>query len=105
MKNVIVERVIHDGENRIAIKFPYDTELIALVKGFPGARWSNKMKCWHVPVNPVMVSIIEEALKDKAILHFSDPKPRGHLIQAPTREIDDKKFSTAGIFKSETGRY
>jgi len=33
MKNVIVERVIHDGESRVTLRFPYDTELISVVVG------------------------------------------------------------------------
>jgi integrase/recombinase XerD len=91
MKNVIVERIIHDGESRVALRFPYDTELISVVKGLPGVRWSNKMKCWHTPDNPGMISKIEEALKGKAILHFSDPKPEVNSIPGPTGGIDYKK--------------
>jgi hypothetical protein len=48
MKNVIVERVIHDGRSRVALKCPYDNELILIVKDLPDARWSRSMKYWHI---------------------------------------------------------
>jgi hypothetical protein len=48
MKNIIVERVIHDGENRIAMQFPYDQELNGVVKELPDAQWSSDMKYWHI---------------------------------------------------------
>ncbi len=50
MKNVIAERVKHDGESRVTLKFPYDRELIAIVKELPEARWSKRMNCWHIQV-------------------------------------------------------
>jgi hypothetical protein len=49
MKNVTAERVIHDGESRVAIRFPYDKDLIPIVKGLPDARWSKTLKAWHIP--------------------------------------------------------
>jgi len=39
MKNIIVERVIRDGGNRIALRFPYDQELNGVVKDLPDAQW------------------------------------------------------------------
>ena len=52
MKSIIVEKVIHKGESRIALRYSYDTETDSLVRSFPGARWSMTMKCWHVPDSP-----------------------------------------------------
>jgi hypothetical protein len=47
MKSIIAERVVHDGEYRIALKFQYDSELAEVVKKIPGSRWSRRMSCWH----------------------------------------------------------
>jgi hypothetical protein len=43
MKNIIVERVIRDGGNRIALRFPYYQELNGVVKELPDAQWSSDM--------------------------------------------------------------
>jgi len=75
MKNVIVERVIHDGESRIALRFSYDTELISVVKGFPGARWSNQMRYWHIPDKPYVVQELFKLLKGKAFFDYSALRP------------------------------
>ena len=91
MKNVIVERVIHDGESRVALRFPYDTELISVVKGFPGARWSATMKYWHIPDNPGIVSKLEELLKGKAILDYSVLEQEVYQVSNPTKAIAGNK--------------
>ena len=72
---MIVERVIHDGESRVALRFPYDTVLISVVKGFPGARWSNKMKCWHIPDSSDVITLLLKAFYKKAYIDYSGLKP------------------------------
>ncbi len=84
MKNVIVERVIHDGESRVALRFPYDTVLISVVKGFPGARWSNKMKCWHIPDSSDVITLLLKAFYKKAYIDYSTLKHEKKA--APVRE-------------------
>jgi integrase/recombinase XerD len=75
MKNVIVERVIHNGAKRIALKFLYDTELIALVKELPDARWSGTKRYWHISDKPDIVQELFRLLKGKAFLDYSSLKP------------------------------
>ena len=70
MKSIIAERVIHKGESRIALRFPYDTELISVVKGIPDARWSQSMNCWHLPDNQMtsemMIQVFGELVAQEA---------------------------------------
>jgi integrase/recombinase XerD len=42
-----LEAVYHNGVKRIALRFAYDKDLIALAKE-AGGRWSNTHRCWHV---------------------------------------------------------
>lgn len=44
---VRLEALYKDGVKRIALRFAYDKELIALAKA-SDARWSNTQRCWHV---------------------------------------------------------
>ncbi|MFV8375260.1 tyrosine-type recombinase/integrase [Flavobacterium sp. GSP11] len=39
----------HKGENRIAVYFDKNTELIARIKHVEGARWSQQNTAWHIP--------------------------------------------------------
>ena len=43
------KRIKHRGENRIAVYFEKNTELIARIKKIEGARWSQTLLAWHIP--------------------------------------------------------
>ena len=71
MKNIILERVIHDGENRIALRFPYDQELNGMVKELPDAKWSSEMKCWHISDSSDIQRILLNTFHGKATIDNS----------------------------------
>jgi integrase/recombinase XerD len=48
MKTITLGRVVHKGEPRVTLRFPYDEELTSIVRKLTDARWSKSMKCWHV---------------------------------------------------------
>jgi integrase/recombinase XerD len=48
MKSIHIDTATIDGHERIRLFFPYDPEIIELVKTLPGARWHPEMKCWHI---------------------------------------------------------
>lgn len=43
--------ITHNHEQRIAVYFEKDATLIAWIKTFPGARWSQTKTLWHLPDN------------------------------------------------------
>ena len=43
--------ITHNHEQRIAVYFEKDADLIAWIKTFPGARWSQTKILWHLPDN------------------------------------------------------
>jgi len=51
MKKVTLTKLEYNGETRIRVDFPYDTETIKTIKEVEGSRWSKTNKCWHVPYN------------------------------------------------------
>jgi integrase/recombinase XerD len=48
MTTIQIDQTTIDGRQRIRLFFPYDAEIIELVKTLPGARWHPVMKCWHI---------------------------------------------------------
>ncbi|MGZ9675685.1 site-specific tyrosine recombinase/integron integrase [Flavobacterium sp. GNP001] len=42
----------HKNETRIAVYFDRNPDLIARIKQFEGARWSQSLRAWHVPATP-----------------------------------------------------
>lgn len=50
MKTIRVEKGIIEGKERLKLFFPYDREIIALVRTISGARWAPGERCWHISV-------------------------------------------------------
>jgi integrase/recombinase XerD len=50
MKTIKITKGLVDGKERLKLHFPYDREIIELVKTIPGARWYPQEKCWHVSI-------------------------------------------------------
>jgi len=78
MITIKVERVFHDGGIRVALRFPFDRELTEKVKMLPGAGWSAKHNCWHIPDSPDVVPLLFEKLGlyvliDHSALRKSNP--------------------------------
>ena len=48
IKTIQIDTESIDGHQRIRLFFPYDKEIIELVRNIPGARWQPAMKCWHI---------------------------------------------------------
>lgn len=64
-KTLTLEALDHNGQRRIALRFPYDSELIATAKSI-GAQWSNSNKCWHVANGSTSMKAIFAAFKGQA---------------------------------------
>jgi hypothetical protein len=78
MKNVTAERIIHNGMNRVVLRFPYDNTLIAAAKELTDARWSNQLKCWHVSDCSDIITLLLKVFHGKArgrkLLHIREAK-------------------------------
>ncbi len=69
MNNIIANRIrfeaaTHRGERRIKLIFRYDAEIIGMVRKIPGCRWSQTMRCWHIPYREDYESYILYYLKN-----------------------------------------
>jgi site-specific recombinase XerD len=49
LETVLLKEVLFRGNPRIKLVFKYNRELIEAVKKLPGRKWSNDMRCWHIP--------------------------------------------------------
>ncbi|MFA7381262.1 MAG: site-specific tyrosine recombinase/integron integrase [Bacteroidia bacterium] len=61
----IITPVLHEGQKRLTIKFPYNKEDNALVRTLKGARWSSTLKCWHVQDNEHFRKLLGVAIAEK----------------------------------------
>jgi integrase/recombinase XerD len=95
MKRVTVERVIHNGESRIALKFPYDKELISVIKELSEARWSRRMGCWHIPDSSDVITTLLQAFHRKAYIDYS--AIRVNLPKRTNNSSDKNQNAGAGM--------
>ncbi len=49
MSVVHVRKIEKEGQTRIALYFKYRPEITNLVKTLPQRKYSNSLKCWHIP--------------------------------------------------------
>jgi len=48
METIIIKPLYHKNASRLGLYFPYNEELIRLVKTLPDARWSRTHSCRHI---------------------------------------------------------
>lgn len=89
---VQIEPVLHGGESRIALRFPYDAQLIQQVKALPGARWSATKRYWHVP-DTVESKI---ALRKANVAIEADNSPAAQSSSAKAPLVDTPTMSPTG---------
>ena len=90
MKTIIVVSTLHMGVRRIKLSFEYDFLLIKRIKSIYGAKWSQTMRCWHLPYNDESIGEIGkmkmelelnipdlERLKEERRLRFFDKRLTG----------------------------
>jgi integrase/recombinase XerD len=42
-----------NGEKRIKVEFPFDQEIVSMIKKISGAMWNPAMKAWHLPYSRI----------------------------------------------------
>lgn len=76
--SITCKLVNHRGENRIAIDFAYNANLHQRIKKAPGARWSQTMKCWHMPDTE------ENRVKCRLTMVMTATKAQLPVLEKPT---------------------
>jgi integrase/recombinase XerD len=91
MKTITLGRVVHKGEPRVTLRFPYDEELTALVRKLTDARWSKSMKCWHITDSRNIVNDLFQKVRGKAFLDYSalkkDQKSEKEAANKPAPDL------------------
>lgn len=77
-RTIEVKAIVHNNHNRLGLYFPIDHELIALVKTFKDAHWSQSQKCWHIANNQNNLKELFSVFRGKAFINANAiflPKP------------------------------
>lgn len=69
MNTLEIKPIVYKNNNRLGLFFPYNNELLKLVKTFTDAHWSNSNKCWHVANNSSNLKELYKVFKDVALIN------------------------------------
>lgn len=95
MKKIVCKRVFHGGENRVSMRFPYDSSLIRITRSIEGARWSRSMYSRHIPGNEKIIERLAGLFDGKAILDLSAIMPV-LPVESRVHEAEDIKGKDLG---------
>jgi site-specific recombinase XerD len=60
-----VAPVFHKGAHRIKLVFGFNNDMANLIRNIPDCRYSNTMKCWHIPFQENYFQFLNKFFKDK----------------------------------------
>lgn len=104
MEKIIIKRIVHRNDRRLAILFNYDPLLISIVRKLTGAAYSGTFKCFHVDDTEEMLREILDSFRNKAevdislIANRSNPPEERHADH-PT---DDQDITTLSEVPEES---
>lgn len=85
--------VVYKKEHRIAVFFEKDSALIARIKQLNGSRWSQSMKCWHVPDTDAYRERFGLLLKGESLVNEEGIQ----AIEQFKRYLKSKRYSESTI--------
>lgn len=89
---VKIENLHHREADCLAIRFPYNEDLIAEVKKIKGATFSKTHKCWYVRERKNLLQEIMNMLEDKAFIDYSTMTGSSKAAEetpTPAKSFDD----------------
>ena len=68
MDTVNVQQVEHKGEDRLMLRFDFNSELIGAARSIPDCWWSQTLKAWHIGNKPENLKLLLKAFEGKAYI-------------------------------------
>ena len=79
--------------NRVVLRFQYDKALIDAAKELTDARWSGRLKCWHVADCSDIITLLLKAFHGKAYVDYTALRPTFAEKIRAKRETDHETSS------------
>lgn len=102
MKDTIqYKKVQHKGEQRICMYFTYNAGLIEKVKAIKGSRWSQTLRCWHIPDDNILFKSWYEEHQDVIYIEMDKDEKTSIQQASPyhSTEADLYKKRLLTLFK------
>lgn len=96
MLTITLDLVNHKGKQIVLLKFPYNNQLIAIVKQLPNATWSNTHKAWYTSCTSETLHQIKKLFADVAIIDAQLLKEKLEQLKNAAPDIKDFVLSEEG---------
>ena len=100
-KYIKVEKVYHNGNERLKLNFNYDGEIIRLINKINDCRWSATMRCWHIPYRDGIMDELGKLIGNKAIIYHKNELKKQEKNYRTSSKV---KLSEDLIFEIENFR-
>ena len=91
-----LSKITHRRELRIRVDFAYNAEATARLKQIPDARWSQSLKCWHVPYTKEVFEQLKE-LFPEVEYEKSNPSAKSIIDNTTKNNVASKTLTEASI--------
>ncbi len=98
------EPIDYKGERHIALQFPFQRQLIEILKKCEVVKWSNSLRCWHMEDNAESWHLLRLACshqvafdRHKIVMAGQDKKPVTSSLIKPDTKIPFKKLDEESI--------
>lgn len=81
-------KIIHRSVARIRVDFPYNQEMVSLLRQIADARWSKTLGAWHIPYTKEAFGQLKALFPDLEIEADAD-RIQKHNITVASPEIKD----------------
>lgn len=80
---VHLNKMLHNHREVVKMEFPYNEELVKLVKNIKGARWSYFYRAWYVEKRAGLLQEVLHCFKGRAYLDYKNLKNEALLSSSP----------------------
>lgn len=92
------------------LSFPYNQEIVSVVRNLPERRYDSKKKEWHIPVSAILPAQLKQSLNSIANVEFEKVEMTSKTVAFPVEFIDHltrQRYSKSTIrnYSHHLGRY
>ncbi len=107
LPNIILKRGKRKGAPVVQIEFPYNKQLIDVIRQKTNAAWSANLGCWYIPESNFNLGNFFTALKDVAYIDYRELQKEGQeqIEDRPEKEKAHIKLPAGYLERLEQERY
>jgi integrase/recombinase XerD len=106
MQTIILQRRKHRGAYWLELHFEFNPELTAIIKKFPGSRYTRTYRSWLLEFSPESIALVEQQLGDRyhldttllrRAMHMIHAAPMAEKLDTYRRYLSSKRYSESTI--------